>query len=202
MDFNATIDLIIRELDEACDILEDLKQYPETPALQVELARSKCKNAAGVIALLKSIQPIKADEKQKEQKDPQQQEQKTHIDPAAVTSNPKVTDPEYPTDQRTPETKPFVAPIIADTFSHLSNEYQHGQQVSDLSTAIGINDRFYYIREIFNDNRDKYNQMIKDIEGAKSFEEANEIILHFKNEKTNADALKQLLDLVKRKFSK
>jgi hypothetical protein len=56
MDFNATIDLIIRDLDEAREIIDDLKRYPGVPALQVELAKSKCKSAGEVIALLKNLQ--------------------------------------------------------------------------------------------------------------------------------------------------
>ena len=55
MDFNATIDLIIKDLDEAREIIDDLKKYPGVPALQVELAKSKCKSAGEVIALLKSL---------------------------------------------------------------------------------------------------------------------------------------------------
>ena len=55
MDFNATIDLIIKDLDEAREIIDDLKKYPGVPVLQVELAKSKCKSAGEVIALLKTI---------------------------------------------------------------------------------------------------------------------------------------------------
>ena len=55
MDFNATIDLIIKDLRDASDIIDDLKKYPGVPQLQVELAKSKCKSAGEVIALLKTL---------------------------------------------------------------------------------------------------------------------------------------------------
>ena len=55
MDFNATIDLIIKDLKEASDIIDDLKKYPGVPLLQVELAKSKCKSAGEVIAMLKTL---------------------------------------------------------------------------------------------------------------------------------------------------
>ena len=45
MDFNATIDLIIKDLNDASAIIDDLKKYQGVPALQVELAKSKCKSA-------------------------------------------------------------------------------------------------------------------------------------------------------------
>jgi hypothetical protein len=58
MDFNAMVDLIIKDLKDAGEIIDDLKNYPGVPVLQVELAKSKCKNAAEVIALLKGLQNI------------------------------------------------------------------------------------------------------------------------------------------------
>ena len=56
MDFNATIDLIIKDLNEASEIIDDLKKYPGVPCLQVELAKSKCRSAGEVIALLKTYE--------------------------------------------------------------------------------------------------------------------------------------------------
>ena len=54
MDFNTTIDIIIKDLREAREIIDDLKNYPGVPQLQVELAKSKCKSAEEIIALLKT----------------------------------------------------------------------------------------------------------------------------------------------------
>ena len=58
MDFNSTIDIIIKDLDEARAIIDDLKKYEGVPALQVELAKSKCKSAGDIIALLKTMSDI------------------------------------------------------------------------------------------------------------------------------------------------
>jgi len=66
MDFNATIDLIIKDLQEAREIIDDLKKYPGVPVLQVELAKSKCKSAGEVIALLKQEEREKTEERRPE----------------------------------------------------------------------------------------------------------------------------------------
>src|SRR5450759_2007593 len=58
MDFNSTIDIIIKDLDDARAIIDDLKKYEGVPILQVELAKSKCKSAADIIALLKTMNDI------------------------------------------------------------------------------------------------------------------------------------------------
>ena len=63
MDFNATIDLIIKDLQEAREIIDDLKKYQGVPVLQVELAKAKCKSAAEVIALLKQEESQKMEDR-------------------------------------------------------------------------------------------------------------------------------------------
>jgi hypothetical protein len=58
MDFNRTVDLIIKDLYEAGEIIDDLKNYPGVPAFQVELAKSKCKSAAEIIHFSKTALPL------------------------------------------------------------------------------------------------------------------------------------------------
>jgi hypothetical protein len=55
MDLNATIDIIVKDLNEAREIIDDLKRYPGVPEFQVELAKSKCKSASEVISLFKNL---------------------------------------------------------------------------------------------------------------------------------------------------
>ena len=213
MDFNATIDLIIRELDEAREIIDDLKKYPGAPVMQIELAKSKCRNASEVIVLLKDLQdkfmekPAQVAEHEVKTKPTQQEipakkpEEKSQADNAKVIGQP--------------ERKPYVAPIIADTFSHLANRfneqigdthndefsYVHGKNYSSLADTIGVNDKFYFIREIFNGNKDTYSQAITRLDKAETITEAKVVLMSFKEDKKENDAVRQLLDLVKRKFS-
>ncbi len=66
MDFSSNIDLIIRDLTEVCEIIDDLKHYPGVPSFQVEIAKSKCRSAAELIALLKTMkehEPLREAEK-------------------------------------------------------------------------------------------------------------------------------------------
>jgi hypothetical protein len=253
MDFNSTIDLIIRELEEAREIIDDLKKYPGAPVLQIELARSKCKNAGEVISLLKEIhkrEGFREDiEKKPEQVElkPEQGEKKSgqgelkpehtghetpkrehvidlpydiqpsepiHIaDSEEKPGHDKHNQNEENHDAEKPA-KPYVAPIIADTFSHLANRfneqvgsekgddysYMQAKHISILSESIGINDRFYFIRELFGGDGNAYSKAISKIEEAGSYEDAKSIVMSSISNKKENQALKQLLDLVKRKF--
>ena len=106
--------------------------------------------------------------------------------------------------------------IIADQFSNRSesfNEKLGGHKHEDdvleilktkpllsLDEAIGINDKFLFIREIFDGNADSYNQAIQKLESVGSLSDAMTVILSYSGDKTGNEAVKQLIDLIKRKF--
>jgi hypothetical protein len=239
MDFNSTIDLIIRELREASDIIDDLKRYPEVPALQVELAKLKCKNAGEVIAMLKSMNtPVTAApaaapsasqpgfEQPKVQELPKEEKLtiKTEITPQPVKSKiethtpeiieiPKVIPPAGKKKEKKPEPE---LPSIADRFSKDETSFydQLGVEKSDeelaatlqtkpiesLTDAIGLNDKFLFIREIFNGNHNTYSQAIARLENAVTIADAKAVIMSYTGESTESEAIGQLLELVKRKL--
>jgi hypothetical protein len=209
MDFNATIDLIIRDLDEAREIIDDLKRYPGVPVLQVELAKSKCKTAGEVIALLKTIRDTGIP-------DATAIPVVKTIPEIKIIPTAEVEFKKEPTDEPERHLSNQDEPaILADTFHHLSgslNEQLGGRKteadISDLlktkplinlTDAIGINDRFLFIREIFNNNKDAYSQAISRLDSAESLKDAR-IIMSFTGVSNDNEAVKQLLDLVKRKL--
>jgi len=229
MDFNATIDLIIKDLDEAREIIDDLKKYPGVPALQVELAKSKCKSAGEVIALLKSLReiiPVGTEEPVRSKLKPRIPEDKK-IPAISVKVNTPVEEKKTenipveiagPPVEKKAESEKILkkaaeSTIIADRFSHLSNTFneQLGSQKSDddllktkpiisLSEAIGVNDKFLFIREIFDGRKEDYIQAISRLENAKSLTDARAVIMSYTGDNDENEAVKQLLDLVKRKL--
>jgi hypothetical protein len=225
MDFNATVDLIIKELNEARDIIDDLKNYPDVPALQVELAKAKCKNAAEVIALLKNLKEKGAVEKRDpitpgpvkkeaavirmhESPKPEEVEHK-----AEVRQTPSIDTKSRPgrTSKKTSESV-----IVADTFSQMQSSLneQLGSRkeeddvtdliktkpITNLSEAIGVNDKFLFIRELFNGNSESYEKAISSLDRSSSFADARAVIMSYAGNNMETEAVKQLLDLVKRKF--
>jgi hypothetical protein len=196
MDFNTTVDLIIKDLNEARKIIDDLKNYPGVPALQVELAKSKCKSASEVIALLKNLQDISITETGKET-------------PEAPIQSPVITEQ--------PSKKAIESAILADTFNDLPDSLNEKigslrdeddvsdiiktRKLTNLSEAIGVNDKFLFIREIFNGNPESFDKAITSLEEAKTLADANAVIMGYAGDKKETDAARQLLDLVKRKFS-
>lgn len=201
MDFNATIDLIIRDLEEAGKIIDDLKKYPGIPALQIELAKSKCKSAGEVMAFLKTMGIVA---------------------PAnTIDSGKKVKEQDSPSvivveELPLPAKKEHTTGIIGDSFSHLSNsvneklsnrkpeedvsEILKSKPILSLSDAIGINDRFLFIREIFDGNKDAYSQAIARLDKTENLKDARAVIMSYTGDNKENEAVKQLIDLVKRKL--
>jgi hypothetical protein len=232
MDLKSVINIILRDLKEATDLIDDLKNKPEFPELQIELARSKCKSAEELIKLIGDIiivagtedlmktgssesvvdndileiqEKIEEEEIEEKIKEEQPAEEKTE---ETITHN---DEPDYIGDNK-PDKKNDQ--IVADRFSHLASRINEkvgdskkteGKTrtvpVTDLNRAIGINDRFYYIRELFNGKEDSYRLTINSLNNASSKEEATGILREAVKEMADSEPALQLLELVERKLS-
>lgn len=255
MDFNATIDLIINDLEEARRIIDDLKSYPGVPALQIELAKAKCKSAGEIIALLKEKQEPAAENKEIYQviaelkkkdtdkivSEPEKIETKEIIsEPVKEVTDQIITETEKEenipqnkekelrseTPKKPSESEREIAgqhakkqadsSILADTFSHLSSRLNEQMVIKksdgdisgmlktkpliSLSEAIGVNDRFMYVREIFNGNREAYNEALAKLEKVENLSDARAVIMSYKGDNEECEAVEQLINLVKRKL--
>jgi hypothetical protein len=218
MDFNATVDLIIKDLKDAGEIIDDLKNYQGVPLLQIELAKSKCRNAAEVIALLKSLDniytPVKKEVADEKLKKPGAEDRYIES-PDGSAKQTKESETEK-SETKNILKKPGESAIIADTFTNLHSnlneqlgslrdeddftEILKAKPLKNLSEAIGVNDKFLFIREIFNGNPESYNQAISRLDGAENISDARAVIMSYTGNNLENETVKQLLDLLKRKF--
>jgi hypothetical protein len=107
-------------------------------------------------------------------------------------------------------------PMVADKFSLKTDLYdtqsasiKTEKDLSDrlkvkplasLTEAIGISDKFLFIGEIFDGNKEKYAQAISRLDRVESIDDAKSIILSYTGEKPESEAVTQLLELVKLKL--
>lgn len=75
-------------------------------------------------------------------------------------------------------------------------------KITDIKSAIGINDKFLFINEIFNGNSQNYSQAIESINHFELYHEALAFVekVREENKVDNQDALGKLLEIIKRKF--
>ena len=228
MDLNAAIDIIIKDLHEAGEIIDDLKKYPGVPEFQVELAKSKCNSASEVIALLKKLQVGTHEKGEKNmiksetlKEEPSEIKVITKHVTEAPVSNPvevKATETEPVLKVETSQNinRPGETGILADQFSNRPESYNERlstirqdedvleilktRPLSSLTEAIGINDKFLFVREIFDGNQENYEQAINKLESVGSLSDAMAVVMSYTGEKTSNEAVRQLLELIKRKF--
>ena len=73
--------------------------------------------------------------------------------------------------------------------------------IASLRAAIGLNDRFLFIREIFNNNSEKYNTVIEHLDKMEQIQEAVEYLKANLSMEKNETTMK-FVDLLKRRFTK
>ena len=74
------------------------------------------------------------------------------------------------------------------------------QPISDIGTAMGLNEKFSFIRELFNNNPDKFNETINILNQASNFNEAYSYLSDKFNWDMDDSQVQKLLDLTRRKL--
>jgi hypothetical protein len=95
---------------------------------------------------------------------------------------------------------------ISETRSEMSvaDNIQKKSKIPGLKSAIGINEKFFFINELFKGNMKDYNEAIENLEACQSFDEAANLSDSLKQKygwKDDSEAFVQLKEIVNRKFN-
>ncbi len=91
-----------------------------------------------------------------------------------------------------------VNDLLSDDSSKLEHKLSN-RPVTSIQTAIGINDRFQYIRELFEGNADNFVKTVADLDSMNDIKEAVEYLQQNFKWKKNETSLK-FVNLIKRRF--
>lgn len=282
MDLKGAIDIIIKDLNDIREIVDDLKQYQGVPAIEVELAKSKCRGVIEIISFLRdnAMFPVapkqnvpeinKESQAGKEETSSAKEEISTgkaefyagKEGSAVRKEESPATKEESPSGKGEPvaeeivialeipapvpevhepvkvviqsqadgstgpvisgEPRPAGIPkaaeftIIADQFANRPESFNEKlgsmkhdddvleliktKPVSTISEAIGINDKYLFIKEIFNGDQESYQQVLLKLESAGCLDDAKAIIMNWAGEKRENEAFKMFISILKRKF--
>jgi hypothetical protein len=97
--------------------------------------------------------------------------------------------------------KKFINERLADNGKRqdLSSKLQ-SKPIREISTSLGLNDRFKLINELFNGDKESYQKTINILDNAGNFNEAFSYISTSYDWDMEDEAVQLLLDLVRRKF--
>ena len=249
MDLKSTIAIILKDLEEARNILDDLKNYPDVPAFQIELAKAKCRSAEEVIKVLGDLEAkpvvkeesvtdpeprtVNEDKKEdsivleqgidniasEEKKEKPEEDELLTVEPESketVIENviDQVVQPA--SDKSESEVRKKEGQILADKFSRqaslneqLGSKRQDEENsepgivkpVENLNDAIGLNEKFMFIRELFDGNQDLYRKTLDKLNETTDIDSAFNELSRSISGNSDSEAFDILLDLVKRKLS-
>jgi hypothetical protein len=98
--------------------------------------------------------------------------------------------------------KPTIHEILNHPYAKEEETLAHARPISDLLEAIGINDRFTFVGELFHGDTAAFENTINQLNESANFNDAyNYMIQHF-NWDMDSQAVQILLNIIRRKFIK
>jgi len=210
----AEIELARSRVHSATDMLKLLPQLSEAPVFQTANIKEPAHAVQPVVTVkAEAIPQVKVETKPE-----------VSFDMAAegkaetkVEASPEVKVEPKPK----PEVKSEIAaekgkPILADRFNaaetiglkassqkqdEVITSVMHNKPISDIATAIGINDKFYFIRELFSGDTRAYQDTIKLLNSSASLGEAMKILDENTVMGSDPAAQSSFVDIVRRKFN-
>ena len=93
--------------------------------------------------------------------------------------------------------------LSENNHDHSIGEQMKHNRISNLKTAIDINHKFLFIRELFDGDSDEYNQVIEKLNNAPDMQEARQILseYHKKHQwQDKQDTLKHFMEIINRRY--
>lgn len=120
---------------------------------------------------------------------------KAESPPAGKQTEPSILADKYRSDQK------FINESLADARNKkdISSQIQ-SKPIQNIHTALGVNDRFKLIKELFNGDRESFEKTVGILDGASNFNEAFSYMSTTFDWDMEEESVQLLLDLVRRKF--
>jgi hypothetical protein len=219
--YRHTFEAAIANLDEIRELLQGLGEDDTVSPLDIDLILQKTRSFYEIMLLVRRHEHTLA---QEEDITPKAQQEKPE---PVIKTVPKATPvrdevPEVHSDipaknkaATTSARAGEEAEVLSDSIKgpkllgesiHQPIQYQElssrlqAKPVTNLTKAIGINERFLYIRELFGNDSKKYEMAIETLNNAANFNDAFNYMIREFSWDMDSDLVQGLLDLVRRKF--
>jgi len=211
MDLIKTVGIIRKDLDEVSALLDQLYEAPGAQIAEIELARSRVRSATEMLKLLPKLSEVSPPLPESVPQAAPVVQPAAEVKPGAV----KKETVEVKTEAVKKEQETAKA-ILADKFSAADTigkkptavrqdeaitSALHSKPISDIGAAIGINDKFYFIRELFSGDGRAYQDTIKRLNTSASLGEAMKILDESTVMGSDPAAQSSFVDVVRRKFN-
>jgi hypothetical protein len=211
MSYRYTLEAALESLHEIEDLVKGFPGNGEIPAVEIDLTLQKLRNLYELMLMMKKP----GEEAIGEVAAALKKEEAVAAAAAAVKQEETAGEVAAATDGKKPKSTKKVQTLadqfrggttlhesLHKAFNKEDDTLYHGKEVTDLLAAIGINDRFTFIRELFTSDAAAFEHTISTLNDASNFNDAyNYMIQHFDWD-MDSEPVQLLLDIIRRKFIK
>jgi hypothetical protein len=198
MSYHHTLEAAVENLHEIEALVKGFPESGKIPSIEIDLAMQKLRNLYELLIMMKENEIHSpgniAAESEFVQKQPAVQvEESTKTTVTMKTSELKTLADQF-------QGGPTLLETLSETYKRESGTYTRTKQVTDLMAAIALNERFTFIRELFNNDKKAFEAAISELNNAGSYNTACENLVQY-NWDMEDDTVKVLLDLLRRKYT-
>jgi hypothetical protein len=222
MGFKNTFEIITKDIQDIEKLVGNFKNYSEIPNIELDLALSKLRNVYDILLLIKDENQknslkSNSESKIREEAEPEQivDQEKINLEEELIQldnyscQTEKETSLDQELSQKPEKTitdkfeseKGFVNERLSSekNKNDLSSRLQ-SSPIQSIAGSIGINDKFLFIRELFNGDAEIFRSTLETLDHSPNLESAlNYLRINF-TWPMEDDTVKQLITLIKRKF--
>ena len=169
--------------------------------LYTDVSNLKGHNLTAIKAKKVKPEKVKPEKPAKVQAEEPAKQDRVQEDVTTIKSENIISDEPATIADKFKEEKKFINERLGDNGNRtdLSSKLQ-SKPIRDIGTSLGLNDRFKLINELFNGDKDTYQQTVKILDSATNFNEAFNYINTSYDWDMEDDSVQMLLELVRRKF--
>jgi hypothetical protein len=223
MELRHTLEILTKDIQDIEKLVGNLQNSGRKSSIELDLALSKLRNVYEVLTLIKADrlqEMVFSASEGANQKGEAEAEAKQPEMPAPPVSEPALPVEEKPADDAIPEPDPPSKTtkekgIIAEKFAAESSINENlagqrkgepdarllGQPIDSIHRNIGINDRFFIIRELFEGDADGFRELLEQLDESGDFQRANEVLKSRFPESGAHEGIEILEGLIKRRFT-
>ena len=217
MSYRHTLEAALESLQDIRDLIKGFPENGDVPSIELDLSLQKLRNIYELLLVLKRPADLPADQQPAVDSAPSSKPVSEPVSvtvpysvppPAAVPAPPPVHQKE-PAAEEARETQ-----ILSDRYKGRATLYEtlhqsmgkegqlhaQGKPVENLMSAIAINDRFTFIRELFNGNSPDFEHAITILNEAANFNDAYNYMIQHYDWDMDSEAVQLLLDIIRRKY--
>ena len=196
--------IILKNLEELKELAEDIINNPVLESREIDLAISKAQTLQMELEMLKETQVSSGSELDDQKGNHSDVTNESKFIPEIITDAMPVeknADEEVQQQEKNEDTTYLNRQSIIEILARLkSSDRKASKPITQLKTAIGVNDRYYYVREIFNNDVDQFIRVIEELDKLGNMEQAIDFMEKGLKLKENESST-LFIELVKRRFT-